>query len=1254
MDKSFNDRLLKRLGDRTRAIDEKLAAAMNTNRGVVKEKCSPNRGVVKERCSPSREVKKTEIYTTSVKTTTRIDYFDDKSETEVSSGEDMLSNEKENAKPNIQAKHNEMVNRLKKLDKIYKNDDDVNASPPRRRTEENFKVDTDETTESDSGMSKSSTSSSKLAVKLAALAETMNQWEDDLRHVASKPKPEKPEIANRPWRGGFMPSTQHTFVPQQFPGSIAKTRPENKKKAAVTSTATSSSVQNRTTPKPVVLDQSVLANLEAQGFERCESHSNLAYDYRKGEKNDQKRVTKQTPEKSSKVREAIEKCNDRDSRAGSPVNLSPSMSPSRGMSPSRAMSPSRVGSPIRMGVPQIIESTNSPTKFVVKPVLGISGLNMSPSKAGSASATSTGVKSAPAPIKTDKTVVTKQDSSSALIKNSPARTSVRQLSNLYESSSNLSPKKPDPAELPLAQRKALFEKNRGAPVLPKPIGFEKKPAQTGGATRPCKPVMPTTTATFSTNQQTPKSNRPTYENKSANQDKGLSSVVAMFEQGPGADRRPDHVQKAQKERQREIDMLKQRWDSQKLTKESPIPAPPPLPCQSPSSGTLKSKGVTFSPTYVVEEYDELSYDDIDDDDDGDRSISPVKSPKDYPGLKDTKPIKVSPPKPGHLYPNLSDMEVESDAPQSDFDEMLDYYERKQAEENEKLNSSIESETSGDSLGKIIMGTAKKSLSRSTLNSLKRDLHMSSSSDSMDDSVTQENNNLLNEFLDEALDDDDESVTPPKRSRSSFEKDLSSSASHSFEYQQSSSRGLFNNPSGSSETPLQHTISFYRRNQTLSNKTPISPRRQFVNNGYDDDDRDMSSDDDNNKEQEAVEKKIQELQQEIIRQETIISQASQALNLCIATIEFSSSTEQIEAERLLLVATHKRQALVHEVQRLKVEKTLRPLGPDNAKLTEQGDLTLSSITLPLKLDNIRAAARDEKCVHLICLVKCGAQVVATSMQSTNPRNLHDTNRLTFPKSITLEGLYSDFKVAIEVYGLASKSKELLPHEIKYHIAKGNKKDANKHGLTPKKSKHQDDKLSRPIFQSMGGPNAVRSPQFSLIGYVVFSLREINRTHFTLNKVPYTSVLEGTIHMKMNCQMTIDIVHRGFLTMFDDISGMGAWHRRWSQLHGDKLSYWKYPEDEKKRIPIDTIDLNACITETVDIVPRDVCARSHTFLLETERPRKADDEKSLILIPDGKRTIIRHLLSADSKEERIEWCRNLNKALALLRAWGKKKN
>ena len=45
--------------------------------------------------------------------------------------------------------------------------------------------------------------------------------------------------------------------------------------------------------------------------------------------------------------------------------------------------------------------------------------------------------------------------------------------------------------------------------------------------------------------------------------------------------------------------------------------------------------------------------------------------------------------------------------------------------------------------------------------------------------------------------------------------------------------------------------------------------------------------------------------------------------------------------------------------------------------------------------------------------------------------------------------------------------------------------------------------------------------------------------------------------------MQVTHRGFLTMFDDVSGFGAWHRRWFLLEGNSLAYWKYPENQGKQ-------------------------------------------------------------------------------------------
>lgn len=59
----------------------------------------------------------------------------------------------------------------------------------------------------------------------------------------------------------------------------------------------------------------------------------------------------------------------------------------------------------------------------------------------------------------------------------------------------------------------------------------------------------------------------------------------------------------------------------------------------------------------------------------------------------------------------------------------------------------------------------------------------------------------------------------------------------------------------------------------------------------------------------------------------------------------------------------------------------------------------------------------------------------------------------------------------------------------------------------------------------------------------------------------------------------------------------------------------------QVPIGQIDLNICTTEVVGPVPRDICARPHTFLLETTRPSQPDDEDSLVLVRCGTDTVIR---------------------------------
>lgn len=78
------------------------------------------------------------------------------------------------------------------------------------------------------------------------------------------------------------------------------------------------------------------------------------------------------------------------------------------------------------------------------------------------------------------------------------------------------------------------------------------------------------------------------------------------------------------------------------------------------------------------------------------------------------------------------------------------------------------------------------------------------------------------------------------------------------------------------------------------------------------------------------------------------------------------------------------------------------------------------------------------------------------------------------------------------------------------------------------------------------------------------------------------------------------------MYEEVSKYGAWHRRWCRLHGSILSYWKYPDDERTKPPIGSLDLSACEQHKITTAPRDMCARLNTLMIELKRPSRNEDK------------------------------------------------
>ncbi|KAM4705099.1 anillin [Rhinophrynus dorsalis] len=395
----------------------------------------------------------------------------------------------------------------------------------------------------------------------------------------------------------------------------------------------------------------------------------------------------------------------------------------------------------------------------------------------------------------------------------------------------------------------------------------------------------------------------------------------------------------------------------------------------------------------------------------------------------------------------------------------------------------------------------------------------------------------------------------------------------------------------------------------------------------------------------IKQKMKVLNNEINLQQTVIHQASQALNCCIDEEHGKGSQTEAEAERLLLVATEKRMALLAEINKLKSEG---PQGQKKRITTDgtpsRGVISVSEMFLPLKADFVCSTSQktDSANYYFFIMVRAGAEnMVATPLASISSSLKGDA--LSFPTNFTLEDVSNDFEIFIDVYSLVQRKECLAPDK--------RKKAIKSKAITPKRllTSITKSNIHTPALASPGGPSAVRTSNFVLVGSHKLSLSSIGSNKFLLDKVPFLSPLEGHISLKLKCQINSFVEEKGFLTMFEDVSGFGAWHRRWCVLSGYCISYWTYPDDEKRKNPIGRINLANCTSRKIEPANREFCARPNTFELVTVRPQREGDRETLVSQCRDTLCVTKNWLSADTKDERNLWMQKLNQVLVDLRMW-----
>nr|XP_055203591.1 anillin isoform X10 [Gorilla gorilla gorilla] len=449
--------------------------------------------------------------------------------------------------------------------------------------------------------------------------------------------------------------------------------------------------------------------------------------------------------------------------------------------------------------------------------------------------------------------------------------------------------------------------------------------------------------------------------------------------------------------------------------------------------------------------------------------------------------------------------------------------------------------------------------------------------------------------------------------------------------------------GSEDRDLLYSIDAYRSQRFKETERPsikqVIVRKEDVTSKLDEKNNAFPC-------QVNIKQKMQELNNEINMQQTVIYQASQALNCCVDEEHGKGSLEEAEAERLLLIATEKRTLLIDELNKLKNEGPQRKnkASPQSEFMPSKGSVTLSEIRLPLKADFVCSTVQkpDAANYYYLIILKAGAEnMVATPLASTS--NSLNGDALTFTTTFTLQDVSNDFEINIEVYSLVQK---------KDPSGFDKKKKTSKSKVRIKETHHSELNLISSFFTVMaspGGLSAVRTSNFALVGSYTLSLSSVGNTKFVLDKVPFLSSLEGHIYLKIKCQVNSSVEERGFLTIFEDVSGFGAWHRRWCVLSGNCISYWTYPDDEKRKNPIGRINLANCTSRQIEPANREFCARRNTFELITVRPQREDDRETLVSQCRDTLCVTKNWLSADTKEERDLWMQKLNQVLVDIRLW-----
>ncbi|XP_022708834.1 uncharacterized protein LOC111271987 [Varroa jacobsoni] len=326
----------------------------------------------------------------------------------------------------------------------------------------------------------------------------------------------------------------------------------------------------------------------------------------------------------------------------------------------------------------------------------------------------------------------------------------------------------------------------------------------------------------------------------------------------------------------------------------------------------------------------------------------------------------------------------------------------------------------------------------------------------------------------------------------------------------------------------------------------------------------------------------QIEEEIVKQESIMKQTSHALAVCQDNGD-RGSEQHVEAERLLLISTQRHQAAQSELQRLNVQNSIPQPG---------GTLTICDITLPFKKEFLKLLRSSNDLLtsthYFMVLVRSGASLLHTEVVSTNEKIHGGAVNLTH--HMVLKNLQEGFRVFIDVYAVEAPNREHPDYEMtmkKLRREKEKEQNAHKGGIL---SAFTPNKRKTPSTPGNAGSSyesvKIRRPSFGLIGRVTLdeSLILVNKEVHYLDNYYSESPLDGRIVMKIQLNMPPKVTHCGMLRLKDSSGMFGTTDfikSFFAAIEGSRLNLWNdMREAEEEQEPLRSFDL-AQVAHTVRV-------------------------------------------------------------------------